>query len=142
MKTTLRLIKEAIFSRVIGDATIMAKLARPPLVSYIPDPTKFGNQKAVIQYLGQFELRSPSKEEYRIFMNVVSYSHDLNDEVVYHLERLFHARGRTHWKILNLSDGNRAYIRRETVTDVPAEDSQLFVKNVEFRVLCGQPLDS
>ena len=140
MKTTFRLLKEAIFSRIINDPVIMSKLARPPLVGYVPVQTKFGTQKGIIQYAGQFSVGNPSKEEYRIFMSVMSYSHDLNDEIVYHLERLFHAKGRMYWRVLNLSDGSKIYIRRESVVDVPSEDSELYVKNVEFRALCGLPV--
>lgn len=135
MKTGLRKIKEAFFARVIGDATLMSYLARPPIVEAVPERTVFGKNKAVIQYSGAVSIDRGAKEDIELVVNVLSYSHDLNETVAHHLERLFHRAN--NWKKLDLGEGEFAYIRRTSVDDFYADDSQLHVKTIRFQALYG-----
>lgn len=135
MKTGLHKVKEAFFARIIGDPLIMNYLARPPIVEAIPEKTVFGKNKAVVQYVGSVSSRIGAKENIEIVVNVVSYSHDLNETVAYHLERLFHSVN--NWRTLNLDGGEKAFIRRSSVNDIYDDNSQLHVKVLRFSVLFG-----
>lgn len=133
MNPSTKDVRDAVVARIVGDATIMAKLGGvPPFLYRLPKGSPHGETVAAITVEADTTTRRGRQGDAAVTMSVWAFTSDLAQAVVEDLWRLFHGDGR--WVRLTVPAGRVAYCRVEAETDLPDPDSELVRKVVRLRV--------
>ena len=132
----MKAAKAALFTRITGDAPLMAKLGASPYMGRLPDTTKLSRTKAMLVINGDALRDRPDRENQLYTIDVYSYSHDQVEDAYEELLRVFGVtEARKVWRKITLSaPGAAMFIRFESSEDIPDPTSELFRKAARFRV--------
>lgn len=127
-----KLVRIAIVEVITGDATLMARLGdQAPYVDRLPRMSKHSENFASITIEGETSGGRRRKEDQTFTLHVYCYDHDVAQECVEDLYRLFHVKGR--WKPLPVTEG-KALSRIEFEGSAPTLDSELTHKVLRIRI--------
>jgi len=135
-------IKNAAYSTIVNDVTIMAKLGgQPPYPGRLHESAKVTKTIAAIVMDGQTTAGSGVREDDTLTMRVQALSHDLVEAVYEDLKRLFGNAGRSQWHVLidGTSGQAKAFVRFDSAQDAQEPDSNVAVKRVVLRLKVARP---
>lgn len=128
---SLTLSKQAVFTRINGDATIMGILGQAPYPDRLPKNAVFSTTKVAMVIDGASVREAGAKEAQTITLHLYSQSHDRAAQAVDRLYVLFDSK---YWKDLSVGGGAKALSIIDFETDANDPDAEFIHKIVRLDV--------